>query len=76
MKDKTLHVAASPLSGTIFCGQVLKSGVWAANKQDVTLEAILAVVDHATKFGRPIEISDINGNILHKITVENYKVIK
>ena len=41
---KKLHVAASPLTGTIFCGSVLKDGrTWAANKQDVTIDALVAV---------------------------------
>jgi hypothetical protein len=32
---KNVHIATSPLTGTIFCGTVLKDGrTWGANKKD------------------------------------------
>lgn len=69
--NKPLHVATSPLTGTIFVGTVLKDGrTWGANKQDVTLEALIAVAEHALKFGRPIEISKEDGTPEYRITVE------
>jgi len=38
---KNLHVATSPLTGTIFAGSVLKDGrTWGASKKDVTIEAL------------------------------------
>jgi hypothetical protein len=67
---KQIHVACSPLTGTIFAGHVLKSGTWSANKQDVTLEALVAVAKHAEKFGRPVEIRRSNGELEYRITVE------
>lgn len=46
MKTK-LRIGTSPLTNRIFAGTLLKDGrTWAANKQDVTIEAIAAVVDH------------------------------
>jgi hypothetical protein len=69
---KELRVAASPLTGTIFAGYILKSGMWSSNKQDVTLEALLSVVDHVTKFKKPVEIYNNEGKIIHKITVESF----
>ena len=66
-----LHIGTSPLSGTIFAGKVLKaSGIWSANKQDVTIEALVAVAEHALIFGKPVVISNPDGSPLYKITVE------
>jgi len=67
--SKKLHVAASPLTGTIFAGKVLKNGVWGADKQDVTLEALVSVAEHALHFGKPIEISKADGTPEYRITV-------
>lgn len=67
---KELRVHTSPLTGTIFAGVPLKSGVWGANKTDVTNDAICAVVDHVLKFGKPVIINNENNKPLYKITVE------
>lgn len=68
---RKLHVATSPLTGTIFAGTVLKDGcTWGANKEDVTIEALVAVAEHALKFGRPVEISRADGTPEYRITVE------
>jgi len=73
MRD--LHIATSPLTGTIFCGSLLKDGrTWAANKQDKTVEALVAVAEHGLHFkaktGEDILISKPNGAPEYKITVE------
>lgn len=71
--NRKLHVGCSPLTGTIFAGSVLKDGrTWAANKKDVTLEALIAVAEHATHFGRPVEISSPDGRLEYRITVEAF----
>ena len=68
---KNIHVAASPLTGTIYAGAVLKDGrTWAANKRDVTVEALVAVAEHALKFGHPVEISRADGKPEYRITVQ------
>ncbi len=68
---KNLHVAAAPLTGTIYCGTVLKDGrVWATNKKDVTIEALVAVANHVEHFGEPVIISTPDGEPEFKITVE------
>lgn|GEM_PF-2394198 len=68
---KKLHIAASPLTGIIFAGTVLKDGMtWGANKQDVTIEALVAVAEHTLKFGKPVEISKEDGTPEYRITVE------
>lgn len=72
MKRKLkLHIAASPLTGTIFAGTVLKDGrTWSADKEDMTIEALVAVAEHGLKFGRPIVISRPDGTPEYRITVE------
>lgn len=68
---KNLHIAASPLTGTIFAGSVLKDGrTWGANKKDVTIEALVAVAEHAMRFGEPVVISKPDGTPEYRITVE------
>lgn len=72
---KRIHIAASPLSGTIFAGSVLKDGrTWAANKQDVTIECLVAVAEHTLLFykktGAMVEISKPDGTPEYRITVE------
>lgn len=73
MSEKNkLHIGTSPLTGTIYAGTTLKNGTWAANKQDVTLEAIVAVAQHALKFGKPVEIT-CDGKLEYRITVEKFE---
>lgn len=68
--SKNLHIACSPLTGTIFAGKVLKKCVWAQGKQDLTIEALFAVAEHVTHFGKPVELSDTSGKLLFKIFVD------
>lgn len=73
-KKKPLHIAASPLTGAIFVGTVLKDGrTWSADKQDLTVEALVAVAEHALRFGKPVEISEADGTPVYRITVERLK---
>jgi hypothetical protein len=72
---KKLHVGCSPLTGTIFAGKILKDGrTWAAGKEDVTIEALIAVAQHVEQFGEPVEISRADGSgVEYRITVEHFK---
>jgi hypothetical protein len=71
--NKKLHVATSPLSNTIFAGGVLKDGrTWAANKCDVTTEALVAVAEHVVTFGKPVLITK-NGKPEFEITVKKFE---
>ncbi len=69
MKNE-LRVAVSPLTNTIFAGNTLKAGTWATGKQDVTIDCLVAVAEHVKAFGKPVSITDKDGNIIYKITVE------
>ena len=73
--DKKLHIATSPLTNTIFAGTLLSDGMtWAANKQDVTLDALVAVAQHVEKFGKPVEITNADTKKLeYRIIVEAQK---
>lgn len=71
---KRLHIATSPLTGTIFCGSVLKDGrTWSANKKDLTIEALIAVAEHAVHFGektgKAVEIRRPDGTLEYTIKV-------
>lgn len=67
---KKLHVAVSPITNTIFAGTVLKDGrTWGAGKQDVTVEALVAVAQHTINFGKPVIISKSDGTPEFEITV-------
>jgi hypothetical protein len=66
---RKLHIASSPLTNTIFAGHILKCGnVWAANKQDVTMDALVAVAQHVISFGKPVMITN-HGEPEYEITV-------
>ncbi len=72
------HIATSTLTNTIFCGKVLKDGkTWAKGKEDLTLEALIAVAEHALRFkqktGENILITDSTGNIEFEIEVSDYR---
>lgn len=67
---KPLHLANSPLTNTIYAGHILKGRRFAAGKQDVTAEALLAVAEHTIRFGMPIVLFDEEGTPLYRITVE------
>lgn len=66
---KQLRVGTSPITGTIYAGHLLKCGqVWAANKQDVTIDALVAVAMHVENFGKPVVIH-ADGKPEYEITV-------
>ena len=67
---KELHIAASPLSNRIYVGHTLKNGhTCAANKQDVTIAALVAVAQHTIAFGSAIVITRADGTPEYEITV-------
>lgn len=67
---KKIHIATSPLTGTIFAGTILKHGTWAAGKQDVTDAAISAVADHILKNGGTVVMGSEDGAPAYEITVK------
>lgn len=74
---KKIHIAASPLTGTIFAGHVLKDGrTWGAGKQDVTIDALVAVAEHVIKYGKAVEITKYDGTLLYLISVDDCRRLK
>jgi len=63
------RVSTSPLTNTIYAGKVLKDGTWATNKQDVTMDALVAVAQHVIRNNEPVTIN-ANGEPAYRITVE------
>lgn len=71
---KQLKVACSPLTNVIYAGHTIKNGtMFGANKQDVTMDCLIAVVEHALKFGAPIEICTTDGKVEFEITVKDLR---
>lgn len=60
--SKQLRVGCSPLTGNIYAGRLCVDGrTWRDGKQDVTIEALLAVAQHVENFGRPVTLYDTTG---------------
>lgn len=68
---KTIIISASGLTGNIYAGHSLKNKpVFAASKQDVTIDALVAVANHVIYFGAPVVISKADGTPEFEITVK------
>lgn len=66
-----IFVAHSPLGNNIYAGGLIKNDtMWAGNKTNVTLDALVAVAQHVVQFGEPVVISREDGTPEYKITVE------
>ena len=69
--SKPIRVGMAPITGRIFAGSLMKDGrTWAADRTDVTIDALVAVAEHTLKFGEPVEISRPDGTPEYRITVE------
>lgn len=61
--SKQLRVGCSPLTGNIYAGRLCVDGrTWRDGKQDVTIEALLAVAQHVENFGKPVTLYDTTGS--------------
>ncbi|MBL0523183.1 MULTISPECIES: DUF7446 family protein [Aeromonas] len=67
---KKLHVATSPLTGTIYAGTLLKTSKWGVDKTDVTVPALVAVAEHTLKNNGAVIISTADGTPVYEITVK------
>ncbi|EKP0240979.1 hypothetical protein O8E93_003663 [Aeromonas salmonicida] len=67
---KEIKVAVSPMTNVIYAGTTIKNGTaWGAGKQDVTIDALVAVAQHVLKFGAPVIISKVDGTPEFEINV-------
>lgn len=68
-----IRVANSALTNTIYAGTVTKNQMWGKNKTDVTIDCLMAVVDHGLTFGQPILISNKKGEVEFEIIVNDLR---
>lgn len=69
---KKIRVGASPLTGTIFAGTLLKDGrTWSANKHDVTDDVLFSVAMHLKIQKRSSVRLFEEGRPIFEITVVN-----
>lgn len=67
---KEIKVAVSPMTNVIYAGTTIRNGTaWGAGKQDVTIDALVAVAQHVLKFGAPVIISKEDGTPEFEINV-------
>lgn len=66
-----LKVGCSPITSTIYAGKVLKNGMWANGKQDVTDSAVSAVAQHLLQKEELFQF-DYEGNT-YQLKVEKVK---
>lgn len=67
---KEIKVAVSPMTNVIYAGTTIRNGsAWGAGKQDVTIDALVAVAQHVLKFGAPVIISKEDGTPEFEINV-------
>lgn len=70
---KEIKLGVSPLTNEIYAGYVNKqSNLW-TEKQEVTMQALMCVIQHCLKFGYPVVISKENGEPEFEITVKDLR---
>lgn len=75
--SKKLTIGTSQLTGKIYAGHLIKGGtIWGANKQDVTIDCLVATIEHCLKFGKTVELCDSKGNVDFEIDVKDLRLIK
>lgn len=73
--SKQIKVACSPLTKTIYAGTLIKNDtMWGANKQEVTMDCLLAVVDYCLRDTGTIQISLEDGTVEFEIQVKDLRV--
>ncbi len=71
---KQLKVAASPLTGQIYAGTTIKNGsMFGANKQDVTMDCLIATIEHCLMFNSTIQITKPDGTVDFEIDVKDLR---
>lgn len=75
--SKAIKVAASPLTGKIYAGTTIKNGtMFGANKQDVTMDCLIATIEHCIKFGATVQITKLDGTVDFEIDVKDLREVK
>lgn len=72
---KQIKVATSPLTNVIYAGTTIKNGtMFGANKQDVTMDCLIAVVEHCLKYGSTVQITKLDGTVDFEIDVKDLRI--
>ena len=72
--SKKIIVAASPLTGKIYAGHTIKNDrMWGANKQEVTMDCLIATIEHCLKFGSTVQITKPDGTVDFEIDVRDLR---
>ena len=71
---KAIKVAASPLTGKIYAGTIVRNGsMFGPNKQDVTMDCLIATIEHCLKFGSTVQITKLDGTVDFEIDVKDLR---
>ena len=70
-----ITIGTSQLTGKIYAGSISKSGIWKPNKQDVTMQCLLATIEHCLKFGETVQIMKPDGVVEFEIDVKDLRKI-
>ena len=70
---KKIHIATSPLTGTIFAVLMLKPGTFSEEKEDITDAAISAVADHILKNGGTVVLANESGQPEYEMTINKVR---
>lgn len=72
--SKQIKIATSPLTNTIYAGATIKNGtMFGSNKQDVTMDCLIAVVEYCLKFGSTVQIAKLDGTVDFEIDVRDLR---
>jgi len=72
--SKQIKLGVSPISNTIYAGHTIKNDtIWGANKQDVTVPALLVVIEHCLNHGSEVVISSEDGEPHFSIKVSDLR---
>lgn len=75
---KKLRVATNPLTNVIYAGTTktdkrTAQELWSADKQDVTMDCLIAVIEHCLKFGDTVQITKQDGTPEFEIDVRDLR---
>lgn len=69
-----IKVGCSPLTSRIYAGRVLKGGIWANNKTDVTDSAVNAVAQQLLQTGEKLQFTYLGDR--YELKVEKIEILK
>ena len=75
--SKPIKVACSPLTKKIYAGTLVKNNtMWGKNKQDVTTDCLLAVIEHALAWTGTVQLISTDGDVDFEVQVKDLRGTK